>query len=67
MKLDFAKLDELLFDRCWSLAELSRRAGLSPVTIFKLKNGTNKSPSRLTMAKLAKALEVKPTELMLQE
>lgn len=65
MKLNFARIDELLLDKCWSITELSKRASLSATTLFKLKNGTNNTPSRLTVAKLAKALGVMPKEILL--
>lgn len=67
MKLDLVKLDDMLLDRCWSMSDLSRHADLSAATISKLMSGINKNPARLTVAKIAKALDVSPRELMLQE
>lgn len=67
MKIDFEKLDNLLLDKCWSVAELARRAGLTSATVSRLRNGKNRNPMRLTVAKIAKALDVSPKELLVQE
>ena len=46
-----------------SMAELARRARITPQTILRLETGQNKA-QRATVRKLARALGVKPADLM---
>lgn len=62
-ELDMEKLELLSMARCWGIAELQRRAGLSGTTVYKIRNGQQKA-SMKTVGKLAKALEVDPVELL---
>jgi transcriptional regulator with XRE-family HTH domain len=56
------KLKRLRNERYLSQRELAKVAGLSPATIFKLENDLAE-PHPSTIRKLAKALEVSPSEL----
>ncbi len=56
------RLKRLRNERNLSQRELAKAAGLSPATIFKLENDLAE-PHPSTIRKLAKALEVAPSEL----
>lgn len=61
--VNMQRVQELAFKRLWTWAELSRRADLTPATIFALLAGRRKASLR-TVYKLARALEVDPAELI---
>ena len=50
--------------RLLSQRELAEKAGLSPTTILKLEAGKVDDPHPRTIRKLARALEVDPSELI---
>lgn len=50
--------------RLLSQRELAEKAGLSPTTILKLETGKVDDPHPRTIRKLARALEVDPSELV---
>ncbi len=50
--------------RLLSQRELAEKAGLSPTTILKLEAGKVDDPHPRTIRKLARALEVDPSELV---
>ena len=63
MKIDNKKLDLLMAEKCLTSEKLSKITGVSQVTIARMKNGTQK-PRPITIGKIAKALEIKPEELI---
>ena len=58
-----ARLRELRRQRVLSMRELEERSGVSYNTIWRLENGLTGAQPR-TIRKLAKALDVDPTELL---
>lgn len=63
MKIDNKKLDLLMAEKCLTLEKLSKITGVSQVTIARMKNGSQK-PRPITIGKIAKALGIKPEELI---
>lgn len=61
--LDPNKVKKLAISKCWSLADLTRKAELSNSTLYKINHGTNKASLR-TIGKIARALSVDPSELI---
>ncbi|GAB3485886.1 helix-turn-helix domain-containing protein [Nocardiopsis coralliicola] len=57
-------LDALLAERGMSLAELSRRVGVTPVNLSVLKNGRARAIRFSTLARLCAALECTPGDLI---
>ena len=66
MKLNFDKLSLLAAKHCWSLAELSKKAGVTSSALYHAK-ATGKPVRNKTLGKLAMALGVEPQDIMLQE
>ena len=62
-ELDMKKLELLSMARCWGIAELQRRAGLSGTTVYKIRNRQQKA-SMKTIGKLALALGCDPQDLL---
>ena len=58
------KLRRVRDKRLLSQRELAEKAGLSPTTILKLETGKVDDPHPRTIRKLARALEVDPSELV---
>ena len=58
-----ARLRELRRQRVLSMRELEERSGVSYNTIWRLENGLTGAQPR-TIRRLAKALDVDPTELL---
>lgn len=63
MKIDNKKLDLLMAEKCLTSEKLSKITGVSQVTIARMKNGSQK-PRPITIGKIAKALGIKPEELI---
>lgn len=63
LKLDRRKLDLILAEKCYSLADLTKKAGVSSALITKVVSG-NYTLTTKTLGKIAKALEVKPQDLI---
>ena len=49
--------------KVWGQAELARKAGISPNTLYRIEAGTHE-PRPVTIRRLAEALGVDPTELV---
>lgn len=63
LKLDRRKLDLILAEKCYSLVDLTKKAGVSSALITKVVSG-NYTLTTKTLGKIAKALEVKPQDLI---
>lgn len=66
MKIDTHKLSIEIARNCFSSEELSKNAGISRVTLQRLKSGKQVARPQ-TIGKLAKALEVKVEDLLTEE
>lgn len=66
MNLDIRKTQLLMLDRCWSMADLTRAAGLANTTLYKIIHGENNASTR-TIGKIAKALDVKPSQIIKED
>lgn len=66
MKIDTHKLSVEMARSCFSSEELAKYAGISRVTLQRLKSGKQVARPR-TIGKLAKALEVKVEDLLKEE
>lgn len=62
--LDDRKIKGLRLERGLTQAALSRVAEITIATISKIENGHSRRISMLNLQKLAKALKVKPAELL---
>lgn len=63
LKLDRRKLDLILAEKCYNLVDLTKKAGVSSALITKVVSG-NYTLTTKTLGKIAKALEVKPQDLI---
>ena len=63
MEVNVGRVKELRAQRVMSLRELSKAAGLSKDTIWRLESGTSTNAHPSTIRKLAKALGVEPSDL----
>jgi transcriptional regulator with XRE-family HTH domain len=63
-RIDRVKLRALREARFLSHRELAMIAGVSPTTVLTLEQRDDIEPQRRTIRKLAKALDVEPTELV---
>ena len=63
-RIDREKLRQLREERFLSHRELAKAAGVSPTTVLTLEQRNDIEPQRRTIRKLAKALEIEPTELV---
>lgn len=63
LKLDRRKLDLILAEKCYSLVDLTKKAGVSSALITKVVS-ENYTLTTKTLGKIAKALEVKPQDLI---
>ena len=66
MKIDTHKLSVEMARNCWGAEQLSKNAGVSRVTLQRLKSGRQVARPQ-TIGKLAKALEVKVEDLLKEE
>lgn len=64
MKVDNAKLDLILAQRCMNVREL-RSEGVAPNTLTRIRRGEDVLPA--TLGRIAKALNVDPAEIIKQE
>ena len=62
-QLDISRVELLAMEKCWGTAELQRRAGLANQTLYKIRKGENRASAR-TVGKIARALGVKPEEIL---
>lgn len=67
MEVNVSRVKELRTERVMSLRELSKAAGVSKDTIWRLESGTSTNAHPSTIRKLAKALGVGPEELVKAE
>jgi len=63
-RIDREKLRQLREERFLSHRELAMAAGVSPTTVLTLEQRDDIEPQRRTIRKLAKALNIEPTELL---
>lgn len=63
MELDTRKIKVLLIDKGWSVAELGRRAGIGHSTVYMVVRNERGYAAK-TIGKIAKALGVKPSEII---
>lgn len=63
MEIDIKRLKIALADKCYSLADLSREAKLGTSTLYKILHNKSSMNTR-TLGKIAKALDVKATDLL---
>jgi DNA-binding XRE family transcriptional regulator len=63
-RIDREKLRALREERFFSHRELAKIAGVSPTTVLTLEQRDDIEPQRRTIRKLAKALDVEPTDLV---
>jgi transcriptional regulator with XRE-family HTH domain len=63
VKVDVQKLQKLRSRRLWLIGDLAERSGVHRNTISKLENGRGGAYPE-TIRKLAKALDVEPTDLL---
>jgi len=66
VKLSNKNLDIAMANACINVRELSKKAGLSANTIFKIRNGKHNAMPQ-TIGKLARALGTEITSLIEQE
>lgn len=66
LQLDRRKLDLILAERCYSLTDVTKRAGLSSALVTKVVSGKYTLTTK-TLGKMAKALDVKPADLIKDE
>lgn len=58
------RIDELLFERGWSLYKLSKESCLPMTTLKNLYNGHTKSPTLSLIFKISEALKITPLEFL---
>lgn len=63
LKLDRQKLELILAEKCYSLSDLTKKAGVSSALITKVVSGKYTLTTK-TLGKIAKALDVKPKDLI---
>ena len=66
MKLDFDKVYLLAAKHCWSIPDLSVKAGISSATLYNSRT-RDKVINNKTVGKIARALGCEPQEILLQE
>ena len=66
LQLDRRKLDLILAERCYNLTDVTKRAGLSSALVTKVVSGKYTLTTK-TLGKMAKALGVKPADLIKDE
>ena len=67
VKIDGEKLQELRLEKFWSRDELAEKAGIHRDHIGRLERGEGGNSRPPTIRKLAEALDVEPSELLLKE
>ncbi len=66
MEVDAAKLRQISETRALSLRELAELSGIRHNTIWRIEAGQRKRTHPRTIRKLAQALRVEPTDLMIR-
>lgn len=66
LQLDRRKLDLILAERCYNLTDVTKKAGLSSALVTKVVSGKYTLTTK-TLGKMAKALDVKPADLIKDE
>lgn len=66
LKLDRKKLDIAMAKKCYNLTDLIKKSGVCYSSIVKI-SGERMTLTTRTLGKLAKALDVDPTELIKDE
>lgn len=66
MKININKLNIAQAEKCWNNQELCKNANISLTTLAKIKN-SNRECQPSTIGKIAKALDIPVSELVLQE
>lgn len=64
MKVDLKKLEKALLKSKMSWGELVKRAGISPVTLWYIKQGKTSNNQMKVIVKLSNALGVEPEEIV---
>ena len=62
MKISNEKLEIAMANECVTRNELAKKSGLAEITLTKMKANPNVKPA--TVGKIAKALKVKPEDLI---
>lgn len=65
-KLDMKKFDLARAAKCYTKTQTAEKAGITYSTYLKIQNGENRLTAR-TLGRLAKALGVKPADLIQDE
>lgn len=65
IRADKQKAQELLIMKCWTIGDLVTNSGVSRSTISLFLNG-KKNPQPATIGKICKALECKPSDILIQ-
>lgn len=63
VNVDMAKVENMLYKKLWTWAELARRSNVTTPTLFALKAGRRRASMR-TLYKIAHAFNVKPETLI---
>jgi len=64
MRVDLKKLEKALLKSKMSWGELVKRAGISPVTLWYIKQGKTSNNQMKVIVKLSNALGVEPEEIV---
>ena len=64
MKVNYKKLITLIGGKCWSVNELVKKANIHPKAYYDIKAGKDTLNIK-TVGKIAKALDVEVTELLI--
>ena len=62
--IDMEKVRQELDKRFWTVADLSRACGVSLPTLYALGSAHPRTASKMTLLKIAKALNMEPMELV---
>jgi len=66
MKLNNEKIDDLLIKRCWNDCDLADAVGVTPAALYYQRYKV-RAVRKATLGKIAKALEVDYTNIILEE
>lgn len=66
MKMDMDKVEMMALRNCWCLTDVAKHAGIAAVTLYRIKDGSNRATSK-TIGKVAKAFGVDPMEILVSE
>lgn len=62
-KIDKDKFDRILFERCHSVASLAKETGVSPTTLYDMRNG-KRVPRPTTLKQVTEALGVNVRDIL---